>query len=264
VGLLLVGTGVFALTWAPVRAASIGWGRAEVLFSLVAGVFLVAAFLGWERRTAEPMLPIGYFRRRGFSAANAVAFIQQVSLIGSLFMISQLLQIGLGYSPFAAGLRILVWSGTLMLVAPLAGVLADRFGNRPIMALGMAVQGAGLGWLALTTTYGVGYGSLVLPLVVSGVGISMGFPTVANLVTGSVPVSDAGVAAGTNSALRELGSVFGVAIIALVFAGNGGYASPESFIDGFRPAMVVAAAIALFAVVPALLGPGRTVQGGSS
>jgi EmrB/QacA subfamily drug resistance transporter len=259
VGLVLVGTGVFALTWAPVRAPAAGWGSVEVLGALTAGVFLLAAFVGWERRTAHPMLPFGYFARRGFAAANAVAFGQQISLIGSLFMISQLLQIGLGYSPLGAGLRILVWNGTLMLVAPLAGALADRVGNRSIMAAGMAVQAAGLGWLAAVVRPGVGYGELVLPLIVAGVGISMGFPTVANMVTGSVPIEDAGVAAGTNSALRELGSVFGVAIIALVFAGNGGYASPETFIDGFRPAVAVAAAIALLAVVPALLGPGGVI-----
>jgi EmrB/QacA subfamily drug resistance transporter len=142
-GLVLIGAGVFALIWASVRAPSAGWGSAEVLGALAAGVILIAAFFGWERRTAHPMLPFGYFARRGFAAANAVAFGQQISLIGSLFMISQLLQIGMGYSPFAAGLRILVWNGTLMLVAPVAGVLADRFGNRSIMALGMAVQAAG-------------------------------------------------------------------------------------------------------------------------
>jgi hypothetical protein len=96
----------------------------------------------------------------------------------------------------------------------------------------------------------------VVPLVVAGVGISMGFPTVANMVAGSVPLEDVGVAAGTNSALREMGSVFGVAIIALVFAGQGGYASPANFIDGFRPAMAVAAVIALLAAVPAAFGPG--------
>jgi EmrB/QacA subfamily drug resistance transporter len=259
IGLMLVGTGVFALTWAPVRAPVAGWGSAEVLGALAAGVILLGAFLGWERRTAHPMLPIGYFARRGFAAANAVAFGQQISLIGSLFMISQLLQTGMGYSPLGAGLRILVWNGTLMLVAPLAGALADRVGNRSIMVAGMAVQAAGLGWLAAVVRPGVGYGDLVLPLIVAGVGISMGFPTVANMVTGSVPIEDAGVAAGTNSALRELGSVFGVAIIALVFAGNGGYASPETFMDGFRPAMAVAAAIALLAVVPAVLGPGGVI-----
>ena len=257
-GLLLVGAGAAALTWAPVRAPSAGWGSAEVLGALAAGVVLIAAFAAWERRTAHPMLPFGYFARRGFAAANAVAFAQQISLIGSLFMIAQLLQIGMGYSPLAAGLRILVWNGTLMVVAPAAGALADRFGNRPIMAAGMALQAAGLGWLAAVTQPGVEYASLVLPLIVAGVGISMGFPTVAAMVTESVPIEDAGVAAGTNSALRELGSVFGVAIIAVVFAGAGGYASPVDFIDGFRPALAVAAGIAVLGVLPAVLGPGRT------
>jgi len=257
VGLLLVGTGVFALTWAPVRAPAAGWGSVEVLGALAAGAVLLAAFAGWERRTAHPMLPFGYFARRGFAAANAVAFLQQISLIGALFMISQLLQIGMGYSPLGAGLRILVWNGTLMLVAPVAGVLADRLGNRPIMFLGMVTQAAGLGWLAAVVRPGTGYGALVVPLVVAGVGISMGFPTVAAMVADSVPVEDAGVAAGTNSALREMGSVFGVAVIAVVFAGHGGFASPADFIDGFRPAMAAAAVIALLAAVAAAFGPGR-------
>jgi EmrB/QacA subfamily drug resistance transporter len=256
-GLVLAGAGAFALTWAPVRAPSAGWSSAEVLGALAVGVVLLAAFAAWERRTAHPLLPFGHFTRRGFAVANAVAFGQQVSLIGSLFMISQLLQIGMGYSPFAAGLRILVWNGTLMVVAPAAGALADRFGDRPIMAAGMALQAAGLGWLAEVTRPGVTYGTLVPPLIVAGVGISMGFPTVANMVTGAVSTDDAGVAAGTNSSLRELGSVFGVAIVAVVFAGYGGYASPATFIAGFRPAMAVAAAIALAAVLPAALGPAR-------
>jgi len=255
VGLVLAGAGVFALVWAPARAPSVGWGTAEVIGALVAGVVLVAAFLAWERRARHPMVPLAYFRRRGFATANAVAFIQNVSLIGSLFILSQLFQIGLGYSPLQAGLRILVWNGTLMVTAPIAGALADRYGNRPFMVLGLLMQAGGLAWLAATVVAGVGYGSLVAPLIVAGVGISMVFPTVANLVTGSLPDEEAGVAAGVNSALRELGSVFGIAIIALVFANAGSYASPGSFIDGFVPAMWVAAAVALVAALPALLSP---------
>ncbi|MEU5881495.1 MFS transporter [Spirillospora sp. NPDC047279] len=257
-GLLLAGAGLFALTWAPVRAPAAGWASTEVIVALVAGAAFLLAFLRWEARTPHPMVPLRHFRSRGFSASNAVAFLQQVSLIGSLFVIAQLLQVGMGYSPWEAGLRILVWNGTLMVTSPIAGALADRFGNRPFMVGGMALQAAGLGWLAAVVEPGVPYSSLVAPLVVSGVGLSAVMPTVANAVTASVPFSDAGVASGVNSALRELGSVFGVAIIALVFAGQGGYASPAAFIDGFVPAMWTAAAIALAAVLPALLASPNT------
>jgi EmrB/QacA subfamily drug resistance transporter len=259
-GLVLVGIGLFGLTWAAVRAPAAGWGSAEVIGALAGGALLLGAFAVWERRTATPMLPFGYFRRRGFAAANAVAFLQQVSILGAAFMLSQLFQVGLGYSPVGAGLRIVVWTGTLMLVAPLAGALSDRFGNRPFMTLGMAVQAAGFAWVAWEATYGVQYTSLILPLIVAGVGISMGFPTVANMVTGSVPIEDAGVAAGTNSSMRELGNVFGVALTALVFANYGGYGSPRQFIEGFRPAMLAAAGFALLAVIPAALGPGGVIN----
>ncbi|KAB2345561.1 MFS transporter [Actinomadura rudentiformis] len=257
IGLVLAGIGVFALTWAPVRAPLVGWGSAEVVGALVAGVVFLGAFLRWESRTAHPMVPLGYFRARGFATSNVVAFLQQISLIGSLFIIAQLFQVGMGYSPWEAGLRILVWNGTLMLTAPVAGALADRFGNRPFMALGMVMQAGGLAWLAAVVEPGVGYVSLVGPLIVSGIGISAVMPTVANAVTASVPLEDAGVASGVNSALRELGSVFGVAIIALVFAGQGGYSSPEAFIDGFVPAMWAAAGIAVIGVLPAVLSPSR-------
>jgi EmrB/QacA subfamily drug resistance transporter len=256
-GLLLAGAGLFALTWAPVRAPSVGWGSAEVIGALAAGAVLMACFLAWERRTGYPMLPLGYFRRRGFAAANAVIFFQFVSLIGSLFFITQLFQLGLGYSPLAAGVRILVWMAMPMLVSPLAGTLADRFGNRRFMVAGLILQAAGLAWLTASTQPGVGYPALVLPLIISGAGIAMCFPTVASMVTASVPAPDVGVAAGTNNALNALGGVFGVAIMAAVFAAHGSYAAPASFIAGFRPAEWTAAAVAGVGVLAAVLAPGR-------
>jgi len=256
-GMILAGIGLFALTWAPVRAPSIGWGSAEVAGALAAGALLLVGFLAWERRARYPMLPLAYFRRRGFSTANAEIFFQFISLIGSLFFITQLFQIGLGYSPLQAGLRILVWMAMPMLVAPAAGALADKIGNKPFMVSGLVLQAAGLGWLAAATKAGAGYGTLVAPLIVAGVGIAMCFPTVANAVTGSVPLADVGVEAGTNNALNALGGVFGVAILAAVFAAHGSYATPASFIHGFRPAEWTAAAIAAIGVIAAALAPSK-------
>ena len=169
------------------------------------GGVLMAGFLAWERRSRYPMLPLAYFRRRGFATANAVIFFQFTSLIGSLFFITQLFQIGLGYSPLAAGLRILVWMAMPMLVAPVAGALADRIGNRPFMVGGLILQAAGLGWLAAVVAPGVGYGALVAPLVIAGVGIAMCFPTVANLVTGSVPPAGRGAGGGDEQRAERAG-----------------------------------------------------------
>jgi EmrB/QacA subfamily drug resistance transporter len=257
VGLVLVAVGLCALTWAPVRAPSIGWGSAEVVGALVLGVLFVAAFLIWERRAPHPMLPLAYFRRRGFSTANAVIFFQFLSLLGALFMITQLFQIGLGNTPLEAGLRILVWTGMPMLVAPAAGALADRIGTKPFMLAGLLLQAIGLGWLAKIVQPGVGYATLVPPLIVAGAGIGMIFATTASAATAAVPVNDTGVAAGTNTALRELGGVFGIAILAAVFAHYGSYDSPASFIDGVKPALWVAAAVPLIGVVAAVLAPAK-------
>jgi EmrB/QacA subfamily drug resistance transporter len=257
VGLVLGALALLALTWAPVRAPSIGWHSPEVVGALLLGVASLAAFLVWEQRARYPMLPLGYFRRREFSTANAVVFFQQVSLIGSLFMIAQLFQTGLGYGPLGAGLRILVWTAMPMLIAPVAGALADRVGNKPFMLLGMLLQGIGLAWLALVTSPDAGYGQLVLPLIVAGAGIAMCFPTVANAVVAAVPTEDSGVAAGTNNALREVGGVFGVAILAAVFVAHGDYSSPERFISGFKAAELVAAAVSIAGIIAASLAPSK-------
>ena len=259
-GMALAGAGLFALTWAPVRAPSAGWGSPEVAGSLAAGAALMAAFLAWERRARYPMLPLAYFGRRGFATANAVVFFQFISVIGSLFFITQLFQLGMGYSPLQAGLRILVWMAMPMVVAPIAGALADKIGNRPFMVAGLAMQAIGLGWLAAATVPGTGYGTLVAPLITAGIGTAMCFPTVANQVTGSVPAADVGVAAGTNNALNALGGAFGIAILAAIFAAHGSYATHATFINGFRPAEWTAAGASAFGVIAAALAPSRSAS----
>ncbi|MFF4806518.1 DHA2 family efflux MFS transporter permease subunit [Streptomyces sp. NPDC001351] len=257
-GLVLAAVGVTGLAWAPVRAPQAGWGSAEVLTALAAGIVFVAAFLLWERTGARyPMLPLAHFRNRGFSVANAAAFLVFGSLLGALFVITQLFQTGLGYSPLQAGVRILVWNAMPLLVAPVAGALADRFGTRPFMFGGLALQALGLALLARQVEPGVRYGQLVLPLIIAGVGISMVFPSVANAVTSAVPLGDAGVAAGVNNALRELGGVFGIAVAALVFTQYGGYGSPASFLDGCAPALWVSAGAAGAGALVAAFAPSR-------
>jgi hypothetical protein len=125
------------------------------------------------------------------------------------------------------------------------------------MVVGLALQAIGIAWVALIATPGVNYLELGAALTVAGVGISMVFPTVSNAVMSSVPLSEAGVASGTNSALRELGGVFGIAVLASVFARQDVYASSTAFIDGFTRALWVGAAFSSVGVIAALLVPGR-------
>ena len=257
VGLALAGAGMLGLTWGLVRANTVGWGTAEVALTLAVGAALVAGFVAWERRARSPMLPLELFRYRGFSTANAVSFFMYAGLFGTLFLMAQFLQNALGYSPLQAGIRLLPWTATPMLIAPLAGGLADRFGNRPFMVIGMIMQAVGLGWVALIASPHIGYLQLGIALTIAGVGTSLCFPTVANAVMGSVPLQEAGVASGANSSLRELGGVFGVAVLAAVFTRQGVYASPQTFVDGFEPALLVGAALTAVGIIAALLAPGR-------
>ena len=256
-GLALAGAGVLGLTWGLVRANSLGWTSAQVLGALVAGAVLVAVFIAWERRARYPMVPPSLFRIPSFSAANGVSFFMWAGLFGALFLMSQLLQIGLGYSPFQAGLRLLPWSFPPMVVAPVAGALADRYGNRPFMVLGLALQAAGLAWVATIATPGMGYLQLGIALTIAGVGTSFCFPTVANAIMGGVPLQEAGVASGANSAIRELGGVVGVAVLASVFTHQGGYGDPHAFISGFTPAVWVAVGFSALGIGAAVVTGGR-------
>ena len=260
-GLVLAGLGSLGLTWGLVRGNAAGWASAEVLGTLAAGAVLVYAFLAWERRTRTPMLPLSLFRERGFAGANAVSFCMYAGLFGALFLMSQFLQIALGHSPLGAGLRLLPWTAAPMLIAPLAGTLADRYGNRPFMVLGLAMQALGLAWVATIAAPGMGYGELAIALTVAGTGTSLCFPTVANAVMGSVPLAEAGVASGANSALRELGGVFGVAVLAAVFSHGNVYQSPAAFAHGFTQALWVAAGLSALGIVAAVLsGPVRVAE----
>jgi EmrB/QacA subfamily drug resistance transporter len=260
IGLLLAGTGALGVTWGLVRANAVGWGSAEVMVTLVAGFVLVGAFIAWERHAPAPMLDLASFRDRTVASANAVSFFMYAGLFGALFLMSQFFQICLGYSPLEAGVRLLPWSVPPLIVAPIAGVLADRYGNRPFMVLGLAMQALGLAWVALIASPGVGYAQVGVALTIAGIGTSFCFPTVANAIMGAVPISEAGVASGTNSTIRELGGVLGVAVLASVFARHGVYASPVSFADGFTPALWVAVALSGFGVLAALFTAGRHPQ----
>jgi EmrB/QacA subfamily drug resistance transporter len=256
-GLALVTGGALGIVWGLVRGNPAGWGSPEVVSSLAIGVVLVAAFIAWEMRAAEPMLPMRFFRSRAFSAGNAAIFFTFASLFGAVFFFAQLLQTGLGYGPLDAGLRLIPWTATFMTVAPIAGALADRFGERPFMVGGLLLQAVGMGWIALIAEPGLEYSEFVLPAIVAGVGVSMAIPAAQNSVVGSVALEALGKAAGTNSMMRELGGVFGIAIAVAVFAAAGSFASANAFLDGFAPAIAVTAALSLAGAIAGTALPGR-------
>ncbi len=251
-GVGLVSVGAIGVVWGLVRATDVGWGTAEVIGALGLGVLLLIGFLIWEARASEPMLPLKLFGNPGFSAASATAFLMIAALSAAAFLVTQYFQFGQGHSPFEAGLLLLPWTGTPMIVAPLAGALSDRVGRRPVMTTGMLLQGTGLAWLAALATTGAPYAGLVPALVVAGVGVSMALPTTATAMVSAVAVADMGKAAGVNSTLQRFGSVFGIALASAVFAANGHLGTATGFVAGFQPALAVAAGFSLIGAVTAV------------
>jgi EmrB/QacA subfamily drug resistance transporter len=256
-GLGLVSAGALGIVWGLVRGNQAGWASAEVVGSLAVGALLVAAFVAWERRAREPMLPMHFFRSRAFSAGNTAIFFTFASLFGAVFFYAQLLQTTMGYSPLDAGLRLLPWTATFITVAPIAGALADRIGERPLMVSGLLLQAAGMVWLALIAEPGLAYSELLAPFIVAGVGVSLAIPAAQNSVVGALGMEAIGKAAGVNSMMRELGGVFGIALVVAVFAGAGSYASAAAFTDGFAAGIGVAAGLSLAGAIAGLALPGR-------
>jgi EmrB/QacA subfamily drug resistance transporter len=256
-GLALGGVGLLGVVYGIVRGAELGWTSSTVLSSLTAGAILLASFVAWELRTPAPMLPMRFFRSRAFAASNGVSFAMYFGVFGSIFLLAQFFQVTQHMSPLEAGLRTLPWTGMPMLVAPIAGLLSDRIGSRPLMVAGLALQAIAIGWLASVSTPTVAYSSLVIPFILAGTGMALVFAPTANAVLNAVRPQEAGQASGATNAIREVGGTLGVAVLASVFAANGSYASPQAFTDGLTSAAWVGAAVLAAGALIATLVPGR-------
>ncbi|MGW5493812.1 MFS transporter [Streptomyces olivaceoviridis] len=256
-GTLLASGGLFGIVYGLVRGPADGWTDSVVLTALGAGGALLAGFVGYSSRAAHPMLPMRLFRSRAFSGINAASLLMFVGMFGSIFLLSQYMQGVLGYSPTEAGLRMLPWTGMPMLVAPVAGLLSDRIGGRPVVAAGLFLQAAGLGYMSWVVTTDASYAVQLPGLIVSGIGMALYFAPAASLVMASVRPQEQGIASGANNALREVGGALGIAVMSSIFSARGGYESAQSFVDGLRPALVTGSAVVVLAAVAALVIPGR-------
>jgi MFS family permease len=254
-GVVLGSAGLFGLVWGVVQAGGQSWARLEVLASLGAGVLALVLFVAWELRASAPMLPMRFFRSRAFAAANVAALLMYAALFGALFLVTQLLQTGLGATPLEAGLRLLPMVVMPMLLAPVGGVLSDRLGTRPLMVVGVALVAVGLAGLAAVVSPDVPYGALVPAMMLMGGGSALFFAPVAATVLGAVAPHEQGQASGAATAVREMAVVVGIAVLAAVFAGHGDLGSPARFVAGVVPAFWLAAALAAAGVPAALALP---------
>jgi EmrB/QacA subfamily drug resistance transporter len=257
-GLALASSGLLGIVYGLVRSQSIGWVQPEVLGTIGVGLTLVLAFIRHELRTREPMLPMRFFASRSFSVTNVVSLAMYFGMFGSIFFLSQFMQNVLGNTPLQAGVKLLAWTGATMVVAPLAGIFSERLGSRPFMVAGLSLQAIALAWLALEASTTMSYTSMIIPFVLAGSGMALVFAPAANAVLASVRTSEAGQASGATNAIRELGGVLGIAVLATVFTANGGYESPLAFVSGLRSAMWVGVAVLAAGALVALAFPFST------
>ncbi len=242
-GLALASAGGFGIVFGLIRAQSLGWTSVTVVTSLILGAVLLAGFVMHELNTGEPMLPMSFFAKRSFAVTNVASLSMYFGMFGSIFFLSQYMQDVLGNTPLQAGLKLLVWTGATMVVAPLAGIFSERLGSRPFMVGGLALQAGALAWLASAISTHLHYSAMIAPFVMAGAGMALVFAPSANAVLSSVHTNQAGQASGANNAIREVGGVLGVAVLASVFTGAGSYVSPQAFVNGLIPAIWVGAGV---------------------
>ena len=256
-GLALASVGLFGIVWGLVRGNGVGWGSPEIVGSLAAGAIVTALFVVWELRTDAPMLPMRFFRDRVFALTNVASLFMFFGMFGSIFLLSQFFQTVQGYSPFGSGLRILPWTAMPIFIAPLAGAMSDRIGGHRLMGVGLSLQAIGLAWIAAVSSPTSPYSAVVIPFVLSGVGMALFFAPVANVVLSAVRPEEEGQASGANNAIRELGGVFGVAVLASVFARYGGYANGADFSHGMTVSVYVGAAVVALGALASFAIPTR-------
>jgi EmrB/QacA subfamily drug resistance transporter len=256
-GLALMAGAALAAVWGLMHGNSAGWASIEVSSALVIGVALALAFCRFEQRASTPMVPLRLFGTRAFAAGNAAAFCLYASMYGVVFLLPQFLQTAQRNDPLGAGLRLLPWTATLFVFAPLGGALVNRLGERPLVVAGLLLQAFGFAWIAVTARPDLAYLHLAVPLVVAGAGVSLAMPAAQNAVLNAVAPGEIGKASGVFNMLRFLGGVCGVAILAAAFAANGDFDSAAAFSAGFRPAIGCAAALSLAGAGVGLWLPGR-------
>jgi EmrB/QacA subfamily drug resistance transporter len=252
VGACLVTGAVVSVVWALVRGDQSGWASPETVGCLVAGAAALAGFAAWEHRVSQPMVPLRLFRSRAFAVGNATTFLMTGAIFAAGFLVTQEFQLARGYSPVAAGVCLLPFFATPMVISPVAGALSDRVGRRPVMATGLFLQTAGFAWVAVRGSLSTSWVELDVALLVAGVGVSMALPTVPTAVLNAVAPEELGKASGINYMMQRFGAVFAIAVASAVFTAYGHFGTPAGVTGGFRPAIAACACFALLAALSAL------------
>ncbi len=253
-GLATSGVGLFALTYGLIEANNYGWGSTRIVGAFVIAGAALAAFVLLERHTRAPMLDLTLFRNRTYVGANLVMLLVALAMFGVFFFVSLYMQNVLGYSAVQAGAAFLPMTLLIIVLAPLAGRLSDRFGSRWLMASGMVLLAAQLAYFSQLSADAT-FWRLVPALVLGGFGMSLTMTPSSAAAMRAVPVAKAGMGSAVLNAFRQVGGSTGIALMGAIMASQ--LATPPttaSFMDGFERALLVGACIALAgAIVAAIL-----------
>jgi EmrB/QacA subfamily drug resistance transporter len=211
-GTVLIGGALFAIVDAIIEAPDRGWTGAVTLAEIAAGLVALGVFARWELRIAYPLVDLRIFTSRAFSTAAAAVTVIFFALFGSLFVLTQYLQLVHGYSPLSAGLRALPFALAIGAMSPLSPILAKRFGTRLVISAGMALMGAGL--LDLSTA-GVhtSYPPIAVAVAIMGAGMGMVMAPASTTIMTTVPAHQAGAGSAINDTIREVGGALGIAVV---------------------------------------------------
>ena len=294
VGALLSIVGLVSLVWTIIEAPEAGWTSGATLAGGALAIAVGAPFIWWERRSDHPMLDVTFFADRRFSVATGSITLVMFAMFGSLFILTQLLQLVLGYSALEAGIRMLPVAGTMFVVAPLSAKVVEKVGTKVVVGSGMAIVSLGL---LLTSRVGAtdGYGPVAIAMVVLAFGMALVMAPATESIMGSLPPAKAGVGSAVNDTTRELGGALGVAVLGSVLSsayssnmdgapeaareslgaaigiaqsigGDAGLAltalARDAFVDGMGVTLVIAAVVALAGSVATFLFlPSRATAG---
>jgi EmrB/QacA subfamily drug resistance transporter len=250
----LSGVGLVAVVWAIIEAPTSGWTSATVLAAATFGAACLAGFVWWQRRAAEPLLDVRLFSNPRFTAAASTIAVLFFALFGFLFLATQYLQFVLGFSPSAAGVRVLPYAGAMIVAASASAALVARLGTKRVATAGMVSFSAGLA-VAATVTTGTGYGRLAVALLLMGAGMGLAGAPATESIMGSLPPERANIGSAVNDTTRELGGALGVAIVGSVWSSlnaaqlSDGVVAREAFVYAMSRASIVVAVVAALGAV---------------
>src|SRR5215831_16468527 len=217
-GLVLSSAAMALLVFTIIEAPAHGWTAARSLAGFAGSAVLLAAFIAWERRAAQPMLDVRLFRNMRFSAASGAVTVSFFTLFGFIFLITQYFQFVRGYGPLSAGVRLLPVALSVAVGSVAGTQLAVRAGTKLIVTIGLAAMAGFYGWVAATISATLGYGVIAAQMVVYGLGLGLTSAPATESIMGAVSRAKAGVCSAVNDSTRLIGGTLGVAIIGSVYA----------------------------------------------